>query len=80
MQAAVIKARGQIPSTAQLRELERQSPGQSGLGLVIARDIIAPIDLPPFDNSAVDGYAVQAADTTAAPVEIDILREISSSS
>jgi molybdopterin molybdotransferase len=31
-------------------------------GRVMARDISAPIDLPPFDNSAVDGYAVRAAD------------------
>jgi molybdopterin molybdotransferase len=31
-------------------------------GRIMARDISAPIDLPPFDNSAVDGYAVRAAD------------------
>jgi molybdopterin molybdotransferase len=31
-------------------------------GRVIARDVVAPIDLPPFDNSAVDGYAVRHAD------------------
>jgi molybdopterin molybdotransferase len=31
-------------------------------GRVLARDIAAPIDLPPFDNSAVDGYAVRHAD------------------
>jgi molybdopterin molybdotransferase len=31
-------------------------------GRVIARDVVAPIDLPPFDNSAVDGYAVRYAD------------------
>jgi molybdopterin molybdotransferase len=29
---------------------------------VTARDVIAPVDLPPFDNSAVDGYAVRHAD------------------
>lgn len=29
---------------------------------VTAADIVAPIDLPPFDNSAVDGYAVRFAD------------------
>ena len=34
-------------------------------GRVIARDIIAPIDLPPFDNSAVDGYAVRHDDLDA---------------
>ncbi|MGA7388204.1 MAG: gephyrin-like molybdotransferase Glp [Pseudolabrys sp.] len=31
-------------------------------GRVIAADVKAPIDLPPFDNSAVDGYAVRHAD------------------
>lgn len=34
-------------------------------GRVVARDIVAPIDLPPFDNSAVDGYAVRHADLDA---------------
>lgn len=32
---------------------------------VLAADIVAPIDLPPFDNSAVDGYAVRHADVGA---------------
>src|SRR5262249_22048336 len=31
-------------------------------GRVIAVDVKAPVDLPPFDNSAVDGYAVRHAD------------------
>jgi molybdopterin molybdotransferase len=31
-------------------------------GRVLAEDIVAPINVPPFDNSAVDGYAVRAAD------------------
>jgi molybdopterin molybdotransferase len=31
-------------------------------GRVLARDIAAPLPLPPFTNSAVDGYAVRAAD------------------
>jgi molybdopterin molybdotransferase len=34
-------------------------------GRVLAADVTAPIDLPPFDNSAVDGYAVQHADIDA---------------
>ena len=34
-------------------------------GRVLAADVIAPIDLPPFDNSAVDGYAVRHADIGA---------------
>jgi molybdopterin molybdotransferase len=32
---------------------------------VLAYDIVAPLDLPPFDNSAVDGYAVRHADLAA---------------
>jgi molybdopterin molybdotransferase len=34
-------------------------------GCVLAERIVAPVDLPPFDNSAVDGYAVRFADLTA---------------
>jgi molybdopterin molybdotransferase len=34
-------------------------------GRVLARDIVAPIDLPPFTNCAVDGYALRHADLQA---------------
>jgi molybdopterin molybdotransferase len=34
-------------------------------GRVVAEDIVAAVDLPPFDNSAVDGYAVRHADLQA---------------
>src|SRR6266540_5113794 len=34
-------------------------------GRVLAENLVAPIDLPPFDNSAVDGYAVRHADLAA---------------
>ncbi len=34
-------------------------------GRTLAGDVKAPIDLPPFDNSAVDGYAVRHADLSA---------------
>ncbi len=34
-------------------------------GRVLARDLTAPIDLPSFDNSAVDGYAVRFCDLAA---------------
>jgi molybdopterin molybdotransferase len=37
----------------------------TALGRVLAADVIAPIDLPPFDNSAVDGYAVRHRDLDA---------------
>lgn len=41
-------------------------PLAGALGRVIAADVIAPVSLPPFDNSAVDGYAVRHADIAAA--------------
>ena len=45
----------------------RQSvPLREALGRVLAADIIAPVNLPPFDNSAVDGYAVRGEDINAA--------------
>src|SRR6266508_953209 len=40
-------------------------PLAAARGRVIARDIVAPLSLPPFDNSAVDGYAVRHADLDA---------------
>ena len=37
-------------------------PLHGARGRVVAADVKAPVDLPPFDNSAVDGYAVRHAD------------------
>lgn len=37
-------------------------------GRILARDLIAPIALPPFTNSAVDGYAVQHAKLSSGSV------------
>lgn len=34
-------------------------------GRVLAQDVVAPVDLPPFANSAVDGYAVRFVDLAA---------------
>lgn len=48
-------------------------PLGAALGLVTAAPIDAPEAVPPFDNTAVDGYAVRAIDTAAAPVELDVV-------
>ena len=42
-----------------------QVPLRGACGRVTAADVKAPVDLPPFDNSAVDGYAVRHADLRA---------------
>ena len=36
------------------------------LGRVLGRDVVAEVDVPPFDRSNVDGFAVQAQDTFGA--------------
>jgi molybdenum cofactor synthesis domain-containing protein len=41
----------------------------------LAEDVIADSDLPPFDRSQMDGYAVRAADTVNAPVRLRIVGE-----
>src|SRR5687767_15909934 len=47
----------------------------NALGRVLAQDVIADSDLPPFDRSQMDGYAVRAADTESAPVSLRIVGE-----
>src|SRR6516165_10194820 len=41
-------------------------PLAAALTRVIAADVIAPVDAPPFDRANVDGFAVRAADTLGA--------------
>lgn len=45
------------------------------LGRVLAQDVVADSDLPPFDRSQMDGYAVRAVDVQAAPVRLRIVGE-----
>ena len=62
---------------AQIRPLEVEpSPLLDALERVLTEDIIAESDIPPFDNSAMDGYAVVAADTVAPPVTLRVTGEI----
>ncbi|MDN5771277.1 MAG: molybdopterin molybdotransferase MoeA [Microlunatus sp.] len=48
--------------------------------LAICEDVVSPISLPGFDNSAMDGYAVRAADvaaaTTETPVRLPVVGEV----
>ena len=45
-------------------------PLADALGLVASVPVTAESAVPPFDNSAMDGYAVRAADTASAPCEL----------
>jgi molybdenum cofactor synthesis domain-containing protein len=42
-------------------------------GRVVAQDVVATEFIPPFDNTAVDGFAVRAQDVTNAGVELEVL-------
>ncbi len=51
----------------------RSLPLAGALGCVTAGTVTAAHDVPPFANSAMDGFAVRAADTTGAPVTLDVV-------
>lgn len=55
-------------------------PLLESLGLVLARDVIAEVDLPAFRNSAMDGYAVRSVDTerssATAPISLTVVGDV----
>src|SRR5438132_353477 len=46
------------------------------LGLVLDEEVVADRDVPPFRNSAMDGYAVRARDVADAPASLRVIGEI----
>src|SRR5204862_1197625 len=42
---------------------------------ILAEDVVADADLPPFDRAQMDGYAVQAADVADPPARLRIVGE-----
>ncbi|RJP33809.1 MAG: molybdopterin molybdenumtransferase MoeA, partial [Actinobacteria bacterium] len=67
-----------LASIGRLEEME--APLLDALGLNLAHDAVAGNDIPPFDNSAMDGYALRAADVADAspenPVELSVLGDL----
>ncbi len=52
---------------------------KEAVGLCLAEDAVSDIDMPPFDKSAMDGYAVIAEDTlspSGTPVELQVIEEV----
>lgn len=70
--AAVLALVSPLPAT--------RVPVAAALGLVLAQDVTALVDLPGFDNSAMDGYAVVASQLSqasrAAPVRLKVVDDI----
>lgn len=48
-------------------------PLKHTLGRVLARDLISPINVPSYDNSAMDGYAFNAADLSDKSVQLTVV-------
>ena len=60
----------------QTSELEIESaPLDCVRGRILAEDIIADCDLPPFDRAQMDGYAVRAEDVSTTPARLRIVGE-----
>jgi molybdopterin molybdotransferase len=77
---SVEAARDAVLSAIEPLPVERVPLGPAALGLAIASRVIAATALPPWDNSAMDGYAVRAADVAAAgestPVHLPTAGEV----
>ena len=76
---SVEEARARV--LARIRPLEAESiPITEALGRVLAEEIVADYDIPPHANTAMDGYAVRAADTVGAspdsPVRLRVIGEL----
>jgi molybdopterin molybdotransferase len=78
--SSVEEARAAILSTIPAPTLKESIAVAEALGRVLADDVVAAVTLPPWDNSAMDGYAVVAADvggaTEGAPTRLAIAGEV----
>jgi molybdopterin molybdotransferase len=67
LEEAVSRILAFVPSAQQ-----EHIPLNEADGRVLAQPVASPVDLPPFDNSAMDGYAVRAEDVLAAKAEAPV--------
>lgn len=49
---------------------------RAALDTVLAEDITSPIDLPPWDNSAMDGYAIRSGDLAGGGTDLDVIETV----
>nr|WP_323012321.1 gephyrin-like molybdotransferase Glp [Castellaniella sp.] len=66
------RAQAQLAERAQPPVGQETLPLAALLGRVLATDIQATLNLPPADNSAMDGYALRAADTHQIPITLAV--------
>ena len=58
------------------RQAPIETPRAEAAGLVLAADVVATEPVPPFANTAVDGYALIAADTKNGSAELRVIGEV----
>lgn len=51
-------------------------PLAESVGRILAEEVRTDLDMPPFDRSAMDGYAVRASDAAHAPVTLEVVGQI----
>ncbi|HEY0461528.1 MAG TPA: gephyrin-like molybdotransferase Glp [Pyrinomonadaceae bacterium] len=72
-----------IPVSEAVKIIERESFAlsaetcdlENSVGRILAEDIAADMDLPPFDRSQMDGFAVRARDTLSVPAKLKVIGE-----
>jgi molybdopterin molybdotransferase len=69
----VNEAKQLIIANSQLLEKQKCALDEA-LGRVLAEDVIAPISLPPFRQSSMDGYAIIHTDITQKGTPLTIMR------
>jgi molybdopterin molybdotransferase len=57
-----------------------ETPLLDALGMLLSADVVSTVDVPPFRNSAMDGYAIRSADTASAPVTLTVVGEVAAGS
>ena len=73
------RVQADVLDSVPLLEQVRVDPKEA-VGLALVEPIDAPEDIPAFANSAMDGYAVQAASISSVPVDLQVIGEIAAGS
>jgi molybdopterin molybdotransferase len=73
---SVAEAQDIVLSCATLLDPETIRLDAKALGLVLAEDLQSDLDIPPYDKSLMDGYAVRSVDLPSGEVVLDVIEEV----
>src|SRR5262245_11102429 len=73
---SVRQAQAKISERARPLEAQSLPLGPAVLDLVLAEDVAADPDMPPYDKSMMDGYAVRALDLPQGRGELEVIEEV----